>query len=119
MKGLRGSPSRYRLTLSVSDYRVNYGIALNEAERWIESEPVLRSVLSEIPDHPLALLNLGNSLHSQGRSQDAVALYRRSLEPHPSYHDARVNLAVALKALGKHDQATVELQSTLGSEPRG
>ncbi len=48
------------LNPGVADYRVNYGLALNEAERWSESEPVLRSVLSDVPDHPLALMNLGN-----------------------------------------------------------
>lgn len=117
-EGLTWLAQSVSLNASKADYRVNYGLALNEAERWSESEPVLRSVLSDVPDHPLALLNLGNSLHSQGRSQEAIALYRRALELHPSYHDARVNLAVALKALGKHDQATAELQSALDSEPR-
>jgi tetratricopeptide (TPR) repeat protein len=67
---------RQRLATNPTEHGAMHLLGINEAERWSESEPVLRSVLSEIPDHPLALLNLGNSLHSQGRSQDAVALYR-------------------------------------------
>ena len=107
-----------QLAPTLPDYRVNYGLALNEAQRWADSEPVLRSVLVDVCDHPLALLNLGNSLHGQGRSQEAIPLYRRALQLHPGYNDARVNLAVALKALGESQEAHSLLQSVFGTEPQ-
>jgi protein O-GlcNAc transferase len=115
-----GLPMLERSTVlapSFPDYRVNYGLALNEAQRWSASEPVLRTVLSDVPDHLLALLNLGNSLHGQGRSIEAIPLYRRALELRPGYNDARINLAVALKSLGQIQEAKALLQSVFGSEP--
>ncbi len=71
------------------EYRLNYAIALNEGERWSAAEPLLRDLLSVVPDHPLALNNFANAVQMQGRPAEAIEYYRRTLQIAPEMIDAR------------------------------
>jgi len=61
------------------EYRLNYGIALNEGEKRGATELVLRELLAAAPDHSVALNNLANAVQMQGRSAEAVEIYRQAL----------------------------------------
>jgi len=99
------------------EYRLNYGIALNEGGKWRAAEPVLRELLAAAPDHPLALNNLANAVQMQGRSEEAVEIYRRALVTAPDLIDARVNLAASLRSLTRYDEAVAVVDKVLKKLP--
>jgi len=99
------------------EYRLNYGIALNEGGKWGAAEPVLRELLAAAPDHPLALNNLANAVQMQGRSAEAVEIYRQALVTAPDLIDARVNLAASLRSLARFDEAVTVVEEVLQKIP--
>ena len=52
--------------------------------------------------------NRGNTLHSQGKVDEAIAEYREALRIDPNHRDARYNLGIALYDQGALDEAIVE-----------
>ena len=55
--------------------------------------------------------------HASSHLEEAVKVCRAGLEKHPAYHSARVLLARALLGLGKHEEASIELQSVCRQAP--
>jgi predicted Zn-dependent protease len=53
------------------------------------------------------------SLISNGRGEDAIAMYQSSLKAHPDSSSLRVNYALALSQLGRHQEAVAILKSML------
>ncbi|MBO7394482.1 MAG: zinc-ribbon domain-containing protein [Abditibacteriota bacterium] len=69
-------------------YLCNYAVALDEAERYDESEKVYEKVLSIDPEDPCALLNLGYIKNENGDGDTAKAMWRKILEVAPDSDEA-------------------------------
>ena len=108
--------------------------ALNEAGRAGEAEAAYRLALSRLerisePGHPmigLALNNLGLNLHEQGRYAEALAALERAVAIRAAIEGeagatlvSMSNQAVALKALGRFDEADALYGRVLAVRRRG
>ena len=60
---------------------------------------------------------LAEEYRRAGRFDDAIAACLSGLERHPSYLSARVALARALQALGRHDDARAEFERVIAVAP--
>ena len=67
---------------------------------------------------PKALNNLGTCLARQGHFTEAAGFYEEALGLDPEYVNARSNYARALSALGRADEANVQLQKVEESRRR-
>lgn len=65
-----------------------------------------------------AFLHLGNLLHEQGKSDQALAAIRRSLDLQPESADAQYNYATILTALGRSSEAVDHFQASLRISPQ-
>ena len=73
-------------------------------------------VLDRSPNHRGAVNNLGDLYERMARYEDALGLYRRSVEIGPS-STGYLNVASAARTLGKHELADSALASMLESYP--
>jgi tetratricopeptide (TPR) repeat protein len=55
------------------------------------------------------------ALALNGQGEDAIALFRKSIEAHPGASSLRLNLGLALSMLGRHREAAATLQALLDS----
>ena len=74
--------------------------------------------LQQDADWPTANVNLGNLYMRQGRSDEAIAAYRRALTLDPRFAGAYVNLADAYRQLGRDNDGEKLLRSGLSLLPR-
>jgi Flp pilus assembly protein TadD len=75
--------------------QVDLGIAWSRAGELDKSEASLRKALELNPRHPIAWNELGMVLRRKGKFGEARAAYEKALEAAPSFHFARLNLAIA------------------------
>ena len=61
--------------------------------------------------------NLGAALQSDGRTDEAIAEYRRAIAERPDYAPAYSNLASALRAAGRIDEARATYERALQLQP--
>ncbi len=78
---------------------------------------VLRGAVSSSPGYPDLHLMLGVQELHMGAIDDAIESFTRALELNPDYHAARVQLALALDALGDSDEAVAQVLLVLEGEP--
>lgn len=69
------------------------------------SERLYRGVLDRSPGDPRARLGLGRIHAARGEFRNAVREYEAACASSPGYSEARYALAMALRALGEHEQA--------------
>jgi protein O-GlcNAc transferase len=67
--------------------------------------------------NPEYLNTLGIACGSCGRTEDAVAAFRRALRERPAYADACFNLGVALRRVGRSDEAARALRRAVALAP--
>ena len=89
----------------------------NQATVWENSRTLWTHVLQVEPDSPIARNNMGNVWFQQGRFDDAIEQYQRSITLKPNYPEAHNNLGVALSRRGKFDDAIAEYQRALVASP--
>ncbi len=81
--------ARYREALAVvpgyTEAWSSLGNALQRSQDLIGAEAAYREALRLNPDHSDALGNLGTLLAEQGRRSDAIKLFERLTQTHPSY----------------------------------
>jgi protein O-mannosyl-transferase len=82
-----------------------------------DSETLWTSVLRGNPGCLLAQNNLGNSLLSSGRTQDALERYREEIRVDPGYADAHNNLGMVLAGQGRLAEARAEVETALRLQP--
>jgi serine/threonine protein kinase/tetratricopeptide (TPR) repeat protein len=85
---------------------------LGGAARFLTAAVALR------PDSPGAYLNLGLVLADQGKTDEAIAAYRRALALDPTYAMAYVCLGVALMKQGKSEEALTDLGRAVQLAPQ-
>lgn len=70
------------------------------------------------PNDVEALEAMGNANISLQRFDHATVWYERALKVDPNRHATRTNLALALRFLGKSDEAIAELKRVLAKDPK-
>lgn len=67
--------------------------------------------------NPEYLNTLGIACGACGRTEDAVASFRRALRERPAYADAHCNLGIALRRVGRFDEAAGALRRAVALAP--
>ena len=65
------------------------------------------------PNHAESCVNLGNVFQDLEQYEQALGYYERALKIRPDYADAFNNRGLALKELGRYDEAIAACASTL------
>jgi len=84
---------------------------------WEGAKRVYNLILALKPDHPDALVNLGNILYRMGFPEGAAAHYAKALEVEPSHLEATFNLASVLEDQGHLAEAMALYRQALKGEP--
>src|SRR5262245_28378274 len=79
------------------DEAVSIAIKLQQNDQWVAAADMYRRILEKVPDFPDALHFSGVLAHQQGKSDEAIALIRRSLELEPDRADWHSNLGIVLR----------------------
>jgi len=74
-------------------------------------------VLALNPRHALSLLDLANILVREGKTEEAISLYRRAYESNPALIEPRINRARVLDSLGRSGEARHEIEWVAEHEP--
>jgi FkbM family methyltransferase len=98
------------------------GALRTAAGRPAEAAEALRAATAHDPRHAVAHNQLGVALAAQGLYAEASESFRRSLEagaglPGPSAAEARHNLGLALRELGRPEEAGAEIAEALRLRP--
>jgi tetratricopeptide (TPR) repeat protein len=94
----------------------DYGVLLGLQDRWDEAEDAYRKAIAVNPRHADANNNLGQVLERKRQIEPALAAYRQAVDAQPTYRLARFNVGRMLIALGRDNDAIVELEKL--TEPR-
>jgi tetratricopeptide (TPR) repeat protein len=84
---------------------------------WKTEEILFVKTAAASPNSARAQLNIGNVARRNGRTDAAIAAYKRSLEIDPHYPDAMSNLAGIYAAQGRIDEALPLVERALESAP--
>jgi tetratricopeptide (TPR) repeat protein len=104
------------LGVNLGDAHYDYGVLLGLQEKWDLADEAYRRALAVNPEHAQARNNLGQVLERQRKFEEAAAAYRQAITSQPGFRLARFNLGRMLVALGRTQEAIVELQKL--AEPR-
>ncbi|WP_237152750.1 tetratricopeptide repeat protein [Oryzibacter oryziterrae] len=102
--------------LKTSEFRTNYAIALRHTGRQAEAEALLRRTLEDRPTAE-ALMTLGNLVRDDGKFEEAVDLYRRSIELRPELSKAHRGLGNALKDLNRCEESLAAFEAACKLTP--
>ena len=89
-----GDPDAAKLTEAENDLA---------KEDYAGAEPILKSIVSAHPANYVAWYDLGFLYHSQGKKDDSIAAYRKSVEAKPDVFESNLNLGLALADAGSAD----------------
>jgi spermidine synthase len=92
---LARDPRSANARANLGQVRYEQGAALMEARRFREAEPMLRMAVELLPDSAEAQNDLGVTLASMGRIDDALAHFDRAVALKPDFAEAQRNLAIA------------------------
>ncbi|MGC9458132.1 MAG: tetratricopeptide repeat protein, partial [Halothiobacillaceae bacterium] len=81
--------------------RYNYATRLYQLKRYAEAADHIDVVVARFPNRPHFRLCLAHALAQSGRTDQAIAQYRRILEQHPHFEAARTALGHMLNPTGK------------------
>ena len=104
------------LGANLSTAHYDYGVLLGLQEKWDLAAEAYRRAIAVNPLHAQAYNNLGQILERQRQLEAAAAAYRHAIDSQPTFRFARFNLGRMLLALGRPDNAIVELEKIV--EPR-
>jgi tetratricopeptide (TPR) repeat protein len=103
----------YRAALALgadlSEAHYDYGVLLGLQEKWDQAADAYRKALALNPANVQARNNLGQVLERQRQFAAAAVEYRQAVESQPTFRLARFNLGRMLLALGRDEEAIVEL----------
>jgi tetratricopeptide (TPR) repeat protein len=92
-------------------------VALFQAGRPAEAEPVLRALVAARPEYPEALQALGAALAAQGRPAEGLEWFDRALALRPANPGLLHNRAQSLFALGRLEEAIASYREALALQP--
>ena len=95
------------------DALVQNALQLMQQRRLDDAARAWNAVLSASPDHPQALLHLGQHQLYRGDAMGALPLLHRAAEANPKDPAVFLNLSFAYRALGNSDQELAALQGAL------
>ena len=101
---------------NLGDAHYDYGVLLGLQDKWDLAADAYRQAIAVNPRHARAQNNLGQVLERQRQFEAASAVYRQAVESQPAFRLARFNLGRMLLALGRTDEAILELEKL--TEPR-
>ncbi len=84
---------------------------------WKNSETLFRHAVEVTKDNYLAYNNLGYFLSNQGKADEAMTNYEKSLAINPNYEDAQNNLGHALAQKGRLVEAISHYEAALKIKP--
>ena len=76
-----------------------------------------REILSQDPNNPYVLTNLGLIYQQTGNLKEAISLYEKAMESDPKFVPAAQNLGVAWLKAGNSEEAARWLERTLALQP--
>jgi tetratricopeptide (TPR) repeat protein len=97
------------LGVSLGDAHYDYGVLLGMQAQWDRAAEAYRLAIAVNPQHANAHNNLGQILERQGLLGAAADEYRQAVASRPDFRLARFNLGRMLIALGKPQEAILEL----------
>jgi superkiller protein 3 len=101
------------------DFWVNHSLGLALlSQKPAEAELYLAMAVALRPDSAGPHNNLGLALQNQGRSEEAIAEYRRALALDPNYAGARTHLGIALMSQGKMKEAIQAFHQAIDRDPK-
>ena len=103
-----------------AEARLNFGLALQRAQRGVEAIDQLRAAVRLAPKDPRSLLALGTAL-SESDPNEATRFLKQAVEVKPDLNEGRYNLALALAKAGDNAGAIAEFEAVikLNSEHTG
>ena len=99
------------------DEAIAIAIQLQQSDQWVAAGEMYRSILAAAPDHPDAVHYSGVLAHQEGRSDQALALIKRSLELAPDRADWHSNLGIVLRDRLELDEAVAACQRAIALDP--
>jgi tetratricopeptide (TPR) repeat protein len=84
---------------------------------WKTAEPILDAWIAAHPADGRALFDAGYLADGEGRSQDAVGLFKKALAADPTSFEAQISLGLLLARLGKPAEARPELEKATLLDP--
>lgn len=100
-----------------SERHYKVAVALAKAKRLPEAEHHYKQVIALRPESAPAYENLGVVYKWQGRTAEAVEMFRKAVSLEPSLGNAVLNLAGGLLVLGHQAEARAELKRFLEHHP--
>lgn len=85
---------------------------------WKDTKTLWNRALACTPDNDTAHYNLGTTLLREGRLDEAIAHFEKTLEANPAYVKAHINLGQAFLQKGMPDRASAHYHSALEARPR-
>ena len=111
---LKRAVDQYARALQVMpDYvaaRNRLGITLNKLGRHSEATEQFRIAADDAPNYPHIFNNLGFSLYLEEQYDEAVSAIEQALALRPEFARARMNYALTLGKLGRHEEAFAQFE---------
>jgi len=89
----------------------------HRAGRLQEAEQLYRQILTQHPDHAVAMHHLGLIAHQTARNDVAADLIRRAIVLSPGRPEAHYDLGIVLKDAGQLDEATAAFRQSIALNP--
>jgi protein O-GlcNAc transferase len=100
-----------------SQQEINTLGALFRSGRFVEMEPLAKSLTQRFPRHGLSWKALGAALQQQGRIPEALGPLRKAAELLPQDTEALTNLGIVLQHNGRLAEAEASLRRVLRLQP--
>jgi tetratricopeptide (TPR) repeat protein len=91
--------------------------AYHQTSYWHDGITLWTHTLGCTTNKSVAHNNLGNALLQHGRTEEAIAQYRKALKANPAYTDAHYNLGNALYQQGRAEEAISQYREALRIDP--
>ncbi|MGA2508561.1 MAG: tetratricopeptide repeat protein [Chitinispirillaceae bacterium] len=93
------------------------GKTMEQVGYWKSDFTLFSHATAVIKRNHVAYNNLGLTLYKSGRTDEALAQYRKALEIKPDFAEARFNLGFLLANSGRTDEATAQYRKALEIKP--